>query len=104
MRFLYPFNPLNEHAADEPYQEEFLALKQFGANCSLFNFDSLEFEFRPKPAIVAGETVLYRGWMLSPTRYKRLVQALVSKGGIPVTSYEDYLTCHHLPGWYDLCQ
>lgn len=104
LRFLYPHNPLNEKAADEPYQEEFLALKELGASCSLFNFDSLEFEFRPKPAIQPRDLVLYRGWMLSPNQYKGLIQAIAAQGGTPVTSYENYIKCHHLPGWYSLCQ
>lgn len=105
MRIIYPFNPLNPKEADEPYQEEFAFIKSAGVNCSLFDFDGLNIdEFKPKPAIENGELVLYRGWMLNPDKYKKLVAFIEGKGGIPVTNVENYLQCHHLPEWYEQCK
>jgi len=50
MRFLFPFNPLNEKEADEPFQPEYSFLRSNGVDCSLFDFDRLEFdEFKPRP-------------------------------------------------------
>lgn len=104
MRIIYPLNPLNEKEADEPYQEEFSALKSAGIDCSLFDFDALDFdEFNPKPNIIDGECVLYRGWMLSPERYEKLVGYIEHRGARPLTSVKNYLRCHHLPNWYDQC-
>ncbi|OVE80911.1 hypothetical protein BVY04_04625 [bacterium M21] len=104
MRIIYPKHPLNSQEADEPYHEEFSILKSSGVDCSLFDFDTLDFdEFRPRPGIEDGESVLYRGWMLNPERYKKLVGFILRKGATPVTSAEDYLACHHLPGWYEQC-
>lgn len=104
MRILYPFNPLNEKEADEPYQEEFLSMKNAGIDCSLFDFDSLDFEFRPRPKIQNGDIVLYRGWMLPPEKYSLLVNKIVLSGANAVTSGDDYVKCHHMPGWYDQCK
>ncbi|MBE7382760.1 MAG: ATP-grasp domain-containing protein [Leptolyngbya sp. SIO1E4] len=104
MRVLYPENPLEKSQADEPYQEEFLAVSGAGYPCSLFDFDALTFdEFKPHPKIQVGERVLYRGWMLNPQGYRQLTKQIERKGGEPITSYADYLRCHHLPGWYEQC-
>lgn len=103
-RFLFPCNPLNPKQADEPFQDEFLALKEAGAECSLFDFDELAFGFKPKPRIDPTETVLYRGWMLSPTKYAGLVEKIEANGAKALTTVEDYTKCHHLPGWYDICK
>lgn len=105
MNIIYPFNPLNSKEADEPYQEEYQIIKSAGVKCSLFDFDALEYdEFKPKPNIEFGDLVLYRGWMLSPEGYKKLVGFIKSKGASPITTYEEYLKCHHLPGWYEECK
>lgn len=104
MRIIYPQNPFSAREPDEPYQEEFLKLKALGIDCSLFDLDSLDLDiFRPKPQINAGEIVLYRGWMLSPEKYQLLCQKIIDKGANPLTSYKNYLKCHHLPSWYDQC-
>ena len=104
MRVLYPENPLDKTQADEPYQEEFIAVVAAGYQCSLFDFDVLPFgEFKPHPKIHAGERILYRGWMLNPQRYENLIAQIERKGGVPITSLTNYLQCHHLPGWYHQC-
>lgn len=104
MRIIYPFNPFNEQEADEPYQEEFSFMKSQSVECSLFDFDALYLdEFRPKPQLLSDEIVLYRGWMLNPERYQKLINFITKKGAIPFTTYENYIKCHHLPNWYDSC-
>jgi hypothetical protein len=102
MRILYPLNPLNEREADEPYQDEFLKMKELGIECSLFDFDSLSFEFYPSPRIESGEVVLYRGWMLDKEKYKKLEQEVSQKGASMLTSSKDYMNAHHMINWYDI--
>lgn len=46
--------------------------------------------------------VLYRGWMLSPERYRQMHTALGNAGVQMVTTPEQYTTAHHLPGWVDV--
>ena len=105
MQIIYPHNPLNPKEADEPYQDEYLLLKSKGVKCSLFDFDVLSYdEFKPKPKIELDESVLYRGWMLNTDGYKKLVGFIEKRGGVPVTSLENYVHCHYLPGWYEQCK
>jgi hypothetical protein len=105
MRILYPLNPLNIREADGDYQQEYEMLISCGVDCSLFDFDSMAFdEFSPKPSIVAGETILYRGWMLNPESYKKMNDFIQNHGGTLFTSPEDYEKSHHLDGWYELCK
>ena len=42
--------------------------------------------------------------MLNPLNYKKLATFIESKGAIPLTNYENYLNCHHLPNWYESCK
>jgi len=55
MRIIYPFNPFNNHEADIPYQQVYMALQKAGLPCSLFDFDSFERRFQPTPAIQQNE-------------------------------------------------
>lgn len=102
MRVLFPYNPLNEKEADGPFNEEYLRLKELGVECSLFDYDTLAFdEFRPKPRLDEGDTVLYRGWMLNPEAYNKLSNLVNKRGGEMLTTTADFIKSHHLPGWYD---
>ena len=104
MRILYPFNPLNEREADDPWRDECRLLKSKGVDCSLFDFDTLPFgEFTPRPGIDNKETVLYRGWMLTPEKYGELISMIEASGASMITSCGTYALCHHLPNWYESC-
>ena len=106
MRILYPQDPLHPKQADGPYQDEYQALVGLGVDCSRFDFDAmLAFdEFAPSPRIQPGETILYRGWMLNPDGYRTLTQHIEKRGGIPFTTTDHYVQCHHLKNWYTTCQ
>ena len=105
MRIIFPYSPLNEKEADYIFQEEYILLKSMGIDCSLFNYDSLDFgDFSPKPKINNSETILYRGWMMSPSLYEKYVKLVENKGGKPLTSLSDYIGSHHLPNWYECCK
>jgi hypothetical protein len=40
--------------------------------------------------------------MATAEEYAALVRAVEQAGGIPLTSQQEYLACHHLPNWYPL--
>lgn len=103
MRILFPLNPLARSEPDEPYVDEWNALQDAGFDCSLFDFDEIEHQFRPTPPIQPGERVLYRGWMLNLGGYACLVERIRTKGGIPVATESHYAMGHHLPNWYPYC-
>ena len=44
--------------------------------------------------------MVYRGWMLTPAEYEKVVAWLDDRGAKPLTSLEQYVLCHHLPNWY----
>lgn len=103
LRLLYPADSFKPKTVDETYAEEHAAACSAGWPVSLFNFEEFQAgSFRPFPKLEAGETLLYRGWMLTGTEYRRLHDVLHQQHVIMVTSPENYLLCHHLPGWYDL--
>jgi len=105
MRVLYPSDPFNKKVPDESYQEEYDAAVAIGLNCSLFSSEDFELgTFQPFPTFEEKEDILYRGWMLGVQRYAQLCKSIISKGGKPLTSPQDYQQCHHLPGWYELCK
>lgn len=104
LRILYPCNPLEPQEPDQPFKDEFLAVQQLGIPVSLFAYDDLSFgDFKPRPRIDSGETVLYRGWMFNLTAYQIFTDFIGKSGGIPVTSAADYALCHHLNQWYSAC-
>ncbi|WLQ15930.1 ATP-grasp domain-containing protein [Hahella aquimaris] len=105
MRLLFPSHPLYSQQPDDSYLEEFTAFRQVGVSCSAVDIDALCNGLCDiRPAIGAGEPLLYRGWMLAPERYRQLIQLIEEAGGTPITSFENYLRCHHLPGWYETCR
>jgi hypothetical protein len=105
MRFLYPCDPFNKKEPDETYSEEFFTALSTGMACSLYSAEDFECgEFKPRPLFADQEEVLYRGWMLSPSGYGQLVEAIEKKGARAVTSVAEYRFCHYLPEWYQLCK
>jgi hypothetical protein len=101
IKFIYPLNPLNEREADGPFQDEFTCFEQKGINCSLFDYDLLEAGiFSAKPRLNSGDTIIYRGWMLTPTAYKTLSTLVEEQGGKMLVSPEEFLKSHHITGWY----
>jgi len=94
VRLIYPADTFSPKAADEVYADEFSTAQAAGLPVSIFSFEDFQGgTFRPRPAIQSGETVLYRGWMLTPIEYTRLFEAIVAAGGTPVTDVAASITC-----------
>lgn len=105
MRLLYPSDPFTKRQPDETFQEEYEAAQAAELPCSLYSAEDFELgDFKPRPAIAEGEPVLYRGWMLTPDAYALLQAAIESKGGVMITSSDQYRLCHYLPEWYPSCE
>lgn len=105
IRLIYPCNPLDVRQPDENFAEEFFAARTAGLSCSVFSIEDLDRgAFRPAPRLEAGDRVLYRGWMLDPAGYGRLCESIAGAGAESVTSLDDYLRCHYLPNWYEVCR
>ncbi len=105
MQILYPCDPLNPNLVDDAYKTEYQLVQAAGAKCSLFDFDALLCgEFTAKPHLIVGESILYRGWMLKPAEYAKLVGFIEAAGAIPITNAAQYKQCHYLSGWYKQCK
>src|SRR5262249_24547767 len=101
MRLLYPTSPLQLREPDELYAEEHAAALGAGFDVSLFSFEEFTAgSFRARPAISSDDTVLYRGWMVTPAQYRQLYLEISRFGAGMLTSPEQYELCHHLPRWY----
>lgn len=99
IQFLYPSSPLSTKQVDELYAEEFEVVRaEFSV--VLFSLESfLSGDFRAR---LQNLPTLYRGWMLLPSDYQRLYDAVSSAGATMLTSPQQYEHCHYLPRWYDL--
>jgi ATP-grasp domain, R2K clade family 3 len=101
MRLLYPTSPLQPREPDELCAEECAAAVASGFSVSLFSYeDFMAGTFRARPTLSSGDTVLYRGWMVTPAQYRELHAEVSRRGAGMLTSPEQYELCHHLPRWY----
>jgi hypothetical protein len=101
--FLLPSDPFSPKEPDEMFRTQFVALRDAGLGVSLFSFEDLgSTSARIRGDIPNGAAVVYRGWMVPADDYDRIVTLIQNGGGIPLTSPQQYLACHHLPNWYPL--
>lgn len=99
--FLFPASPFDPKLADEPFVAQQEALEAAGFNwsvCSDAEFNGAE----PLRGVPVGSTVVYRGWMATPSQYESFTNAVVRFGASPLTSAAAYAACHYLPNWYPL--
>jgi len=103
MRILYPSNPLQVREPDELYAEEYQVAVGSGFGVSLFSYEEFTAgTFCARPTISGGDTILYRGWMVTPAQYGHLCRDVSDCGAEMLTSPEHYELCHHLPRWYPI--
>lgn len=103
MRLLYPSAPFDKKRPDEQYLEEYNTVVAAGLQAGLFSFEDFEAgTFKASVPFEPGDTVLYRGWMLTVDAYAALVKHLRDQGATAGTSPTQYRHCHHLPEWYPL--
>ncbi|MET7752121.1 ATP-grasp domain-containing protein [Micromonospora sp. NPDC005367] len=103
MLLLVPSDPLRPRRPDEHFAAEARAARDAGLNVAMVDHDVLargEEPERAVPSLPAGETAVYRGWMLAGDRYGALAQLLAERGVTMRTSAEQYRRAHELPGWY----
>jgi hypothetical protein len=99
---LFCENPLESNEVDPDYEEEFGCAKNEGFDALLFNFEHLtegdadKATRKIKPAIHP-TSVIYRGWMLTPSQYDRLYRTLTTKNVNLINTPTEYQNCHYLP-------
>lgn len=101
MRFLFPSDYLNPKKVDTAYLEQFNCMKNAGFAVSIISLESLgSRSSKIIPVPDPDSTVVYRGWMLSPSDYELLVGIVESTGARVLTCKAEYLATHYLPNWY----
>ncbi|MHA0043189.1 ATP-grasp domain-containing protein [Deinococcus sp. PEB2-63] len=99
MRVVFPADYFQVRQPDGAFVDQAAAFAGLGWGVSTFAFEG-DRVFRP--ALMPGETVLYRGWMLDGAGYRAFVGAVEAAGARVLTSPEAYLAAHHLPRWAPL--
>ena len=98
MLILFPSEPGHDTKIDQAFDREYRAAVGAGFDTAVVNVDTPYVGGVP---LRPGETAIYRGWMLSLTRYTELYQLLWERGVKLINSPAEYKYAHELPGWYD---
>lgn len=107
---LYCADPLSPRKPDEAFAAEAEAAAQWGLGHGLFDFEALTLEndaaasVRRVPMQTEPVTAIYRGWMLKPVQYRRLFDALATKGVHLINNPAAYRHCHYLPESYSIIE
>ncbi|MGH2503976.1 MAG: ATP-grasp domain-containing protein, partial [Ktedonobacterales bacterium] len=99
-------DPLRRANPDPDYAHEYEAAREVGFDPVLLNFEALVDDGDAEVAIgriatrSAPDLALYRGWMLRPSVYGRLYEALERRGARLINTPAQYKSCHYLPESY----
>lgn len=110
MKIIFCSDDLDRRKPDEVYAAEVAAVERLGGHYFLINFDALTNEQNAEKAVrrVPEEPepcpAMYRGWMLKPSAYSKLYEALAHKGLHLINDPAAYLHCHHLPESYSVIE
>ena len=68
MHFLFPSDPIDPRQPNATFREQAAEIRKLGMRVSIVDLDELgEKTCRLRGTIAAEATVVYRGWMLTPT-------------------------------------
>ena len=98
MLILFPSVPYDRRQPDESFIRELRAAKAAGFETALIDIDQLDVKGVPCASI--GSTAIYRGWMLTPSKYTELYRLLWSRDVKLINEPAEYRYAHELPGWY----
>jgi hypothetical protein len=101
LQFIFPAHPLDRRRPDEIFGQQVEAFQAAGYTVSLIGEDVIHEGARLR-GIAARSRVVYRGWMLTPDEYERLVAAIDAVDAVAFISKPEYLAAHYPPHWYPL--
>lgn len=103
MHIIFPSDILNPKEPDAVYLDQVSAFEAAGFTWSLCSIEEIvQGKKGLRGEIPPDSLVMYRGWMLTPSEYRFLLEAVIKSGGKPLTDLETYLKSHYLPNWYPL--
>ncbi len=100
--FLFPGDYFNSQQADQMYFAERISLQNAGFATAVISLESLAGKAKISPTLSPGLDVVYRGWMLLPSTYGLLINAIETADSCAFTCKTEYLATHYLPNWYPL--
>ncbi|MBK5072993.1 ATP-grasp domain-containing protein [Budviciaceae bacterium CWB-B4] len=105
IQIVYPSDLLHATMPDENFAQEYQQAQQSGIHCLLLSSEAAALgKYRFSTKFNADIPVIWRGWMMDKDEYQQLHEAVDKQGVHLLTSVDAYLNCHHLVGWYSLCQ
>lgn len=106
MRIIYCDSVFDNKVIEPDYEDEKKFATKAGFSFSLISFEELAdgniskaLKFVKKPEMV--EWAIYRGWMLNPTQYKSLYDALLKINIQLINTPTEYQNCHYFPDSYN---
>jgi hypothetical protein len=103
-------DPLEPSRPDRSFEAEAAAVGRLGLPHGLIDFDTLVRGDDPGRVVrrvsVQAEPVLaaYRGWMVTPPRYRVLYAALAARNVLLINDPQQYRHAHHLPESYPILE
>lgn len=110
MKLMFCSDPLNLNVPDPSYGDEVSAATSLGIEYGLFSDEalirnhSLVMAVRGATKRTESELIIYRGWMLKPSEYKNLYDALARRNLILINDPFAYAHCHYLPESYSVIE
>ncbi|POD96501.1 hypothetical protein BV924_09045 [Pectobacterium odoriferum] len=105
MNIIYPSDCFDSSKVDEAFEAEYHSAKESGLSCLLLSTQHVSNgKYKFSKDIAPNASVIWRGWMLKSDDYKSLSDAVTQNGGNMLISLEDYLSSHHITGWYNSCE
>jgi len=95
---VFSADELKHAQVDVTFRDQAEAFREAGIRVWTYALD--EEKLVTRGDIVEGATVVYRGWMLSAAEYEAFANVITARGGKLLTSLDQYLASHRLPGWY----
>lgn len=105
MQIIYPSDYFDPTKVDEVFEMEFSTARLSGLKCYLLSTEhAAAGKYRFSQNFEPETPVIWRGWMLNTEEYQQLHRAVLLCGGQMLESYDDYIRCHHITGWYEICK
>ncbi|UKE84929.2 ATP-grasp domain-containing protein [Pectobacterium colocasium] len=105
MNIIYPSDYFDSSKVDEIFEAEYHSAKERGLSCLLLSTQHVSNgKYKFSKDLESNSPVIWRGWMLKSDEYKSLSDAVTRIGGNMLVSLEDYLSSHHITGWYKSCE
>lgn len=100
--FIFPSDYFKPKQVDSAYLEQFECLRDSGFETLVISLEALSSGTPQIFPVPSCSKLVYRGWMLAPRDYSRLVDAVRTAGSDLWISSDEYLSNHYLPNWYPL--